>query len=268
MKVISLSYSISTRLARGESTTNDRRRAAMTQTATQIRPTDIGTHARKVLKKLTQGKTLAADGAIYRAGNMVVSATLVDVLHRADLIAPKAKGVFELTLPGQRVVDRQAAPADPYGAQNRLLAKAERKIEGVRQKVTVNLADNPLAWLARRNLLTAAQLEAGDRLRSDFHQSQSAARVTMNWGAPPLGGAKRGAPDGLDPTQAQIAAKRRLERAIDAVGSGLSDVLSRVVCAGEGLESAERALQWPPRTAKLVLGLALDRLVVHYGMRV
>ena len=41
-------------------------------------------------------------------------------------------------------------------------------------------------------------------------------------------------------------------------------MLWRVVCAGEGLETAERALGWPVRAGKLVLQLALDRLVVHY----
>jgi Domain of unknown function (DUF6456) len=239
----------------------------MTQAATQTRPADIGLHAKRVLKKLSQGKPLTADGAIYRAGTMVVPATVVEALHRADLIAPRTPGVFDLSLPGQRYLERAAAPVDPYAKQNRLIVKTVRKIDGEARKVDVNLADNPLAWLARRNLLTAAQLEAGDRLRGDFYQSQTTARVTMNWGAPPLGGAKRGAPEGLDPTQAQISARRRLEQALGVAGAGLSDVLIRVVCAGEGLENAERALQWPNRAAKLVLGMALDRLVDHYGIR-
>jgi hypothetical protein len=43
-------------------------------------------------------------------------------------------------------------------------------------------------------------------------------------------------------------------------------VLWRVVCAGEGLGAAERALGWPARAGKLVLELALDRLADHYRL--
>jgi hypothetical protein len=46
----------------------------------------------------------------------------------------------------------------------------------------------------------------------------------------------------------------------------LADVAWRVLCLGEGLETAERALGWPSRAGKLVLTLALDRLVAHYHL--
>jgi Domain of unknown function (DUF6456) len=239
----------------------------MTGTGTQHISIEPGPVARRVLKKLAQGKGLKADGAVFRAGSMVVPATVVEQLQRADLIEGSAGAGFDLSLPGRNFLARTSATADPYARQNRLIVKTERKIDGKQQKFDVNLADNPLAWLARRKLLTEAQVDAGDRLRGDFYQSQTPARVTMNWGAPPLGSAKRGAPEGLDPTLAQISAKGRLERAFEAAGPGLRDILIRVVCAGEGLESAERALHWPNRAAKLVLSFALDRLVDHYAIR-
>ena len=68
------------------------------------------------------------------------------------------------------------------------------------------------------------------------------------------------------PTLAGIAAKRRVEAALDAAGPGLKDVLWRIVCAGEGMASAESALGWPARTGRVVLTLALDRLADHYGL--
>jgi hypothetical protein len=37
-----------------------------------------------------------------------------------------------------------------------------------------------------------------------------------------------------------------------------------VVCAGEGLPDAERALAWPARSGKLVLRFALDRVADFY----
>jgi hypothetical protein len=43
-------------------------------------------------------------------------------------------------------------------------------------------------------------------------------------------------------------------------------VLWRVVCAGEGLEAAEKALGWPKRAGKLVLLMALDRVSDFYGL--
>ncbi|MEO8724228.1 MAG: DUF6456 domain-containing protein, partial [Sphingobium sp.] len=45
-----------------------------------------------------------------------------------------------------------------------------------------------------------------------------------------------------------------------------SDILWRVVCAGEGLSAAEQALGWPTRAGKLVLTLALDRVADYYRM--
>jgi len=49
-------------------------------------------------------------------------------------------------------------------------------------------------------------------------------------------------------------------------GRGLSDVLWRVVCACESLPSAEKALSWPARSGKLVLGIALDRVAGFYRL--
>ncbi len=228
--------------------------------------TEITPQARKILKKLQEGVQLQRDSGGWRLGRIAVSPHIVDDLARVDLIKPVGSG-YGISLPGKRLAERLAAPDDAYVRQNRLLTQSMRKVDETPRRVTVNLADNPLAWLARRNLLSPAQLEAGDRLRSDFYLAYTTQRVTMNWSAPPLGRVRRGAPEGLDPALSQIAARRRLDAALTAAGPGLRDVLTRVVCAGEGLESAEKALAWPTRAAKLVLGFALDRLVAHYGIR-
>ena len=129
--------------------------------------------------------------------------------------------------------------------------------------VTVNLAESPLGWLRSRALIDAPQFEAGERLRADYERASIAPSVTMRWVERVDGGRD----DGLDPISAQIAAKRRFDAAMAAAGPGLADILWRVVCAGEGLPVAEKALQWPARAGRLVLTLALDRLAVHYGIR-
>lgn len=138
---------------------------------------------------------------------------------------------------------------------------AERKLDGGRS-VTVNLAESPLGWLASRGLATARQVEAGERLRADYETAGLGPRVTMRWSS-----RVDGAGGGLDPATARIAAKRRFDAAMTAAGPGLKDVAWRVVCAGEGLPAAEKALGWPTRAGRLVLTLALDRVADHYGLR-
>jgi hypothetical protein len=135
-----------------------------------------------------------------------------------------------------------------------------------RRSVTVNLAESPLSWLKARGKVDARQVEAGERLRADFETASLGPRVTMRWDGAPIGGGRGGAAGHGEATVAQIAAKRRFDAAIAAAGPGLNDVLWRVVCAGEGLPIAERALGWPARAGKLVLGIALDRLADHYGL--
>ena len=133
------------------------------------------------------------------------------------------------------------------------------------RSVTVNLAESPLTWLASRGLLDARQVEAGERLRRDHETASIAPSVTMRWAARVDGGGGGGG-DRLDPTGAQIAAKRRFDEAVGAAGPGLADMLWRVVCANEGLPAAEKAMGWPARAGRVVLTLALDRIADHYRL--
>ena len=137
-----------------------------------------------------------------------------------------------------------------------------------RQTVTVNLTESPLAWLARRGLLSSQQVEAGERLRGDHARAGLGARVTMRWSVAPTGGGERFGGGAQGQALAAIDAKRRFDRAMAAVGPGLSDILWRVACEGEGMAEAEKGLGWPARAAKLVLGMALDRLVDHYNNQI
>ncbi len=132
------------------------------------------------------------------------------------------------------------------------------------RQVTVNIAESPIAWLAARGHLTQAQLYAGERLRADYERAGLAARVTMRWDAAPPANSRSGA-RAADASLARIDAHRRFHAALDAVGPGLADICWRVICAGEGIAGAEKALGWPTRSGKLVLGLALDRLARFYG---
>lgn len=157
---------------------------------------------------------------------------------------------------------------------NRLLAERplprDGQDRGARGKtarsVRVNLAEWPLGWLLARGMIGIRQYDAGERLRGDWERAQLGPQVTMRWDAPPTGKVARGAPELPDPTEAQLSSRRRFEAAVGAVGPGLSDILWRIVCAGEGMRDAETALGWPARAGRVVLGLALDRLADYYRL--
>lgn len=143
---------------------------------------------------------------------------------------------------------------------------AERRLKGAgNRSVTVNLAESSLTWLASRGRISDRQLVAGETLRADWERAGLSPCTTMRWDVAPR--ASRDVSQAPDPSTSQLDAKRRFDAAVAHVGSGLADVLWRVVCANEGLAEAERALGWPARAGKLVLGLALDRLADFYRIR-
>jgi len=137
--------------------------------------------------------------------------------------------------------------------------------DGVERQLCVNLGESPLAWLRARDMITDRLYRAGDRLREDWELAGLGARVTMVWDAAgirqPKGGNAGGAMTLCDH---RLSAKQRLDAALRHSGPGLSDILWRVVCAGEGLAAAEKALGWPARAGKLVLGFALERVADYY----
>ncbi len=223
----------------------------------------LSAQGQRVVDALAAGRRFARRAGGWAAGALVAPDSLVSELESRDMVRRSGDGLA-LGKAGRALL-RQSA-----GGENRLLverglAQDEAPRRGARgraaRSVTVNMAESPLGWLKARGLVDDRQYEAGERLRGDWTVAQMAPRVTMRWDA---GAATTG--DQLDPTLAQIAARRRTDDALDAVGAGLSDVLWRIVCAGEGMETAERALGWPARAGRVVLTLALDRLADHYRL--
>jgi hypothetical protein len=136
--------------------------------------------------------------------------------------------------------------------------------KGKHRSVTVNLGESPIAWLHSRGHLSDRLFDAGEALRNDYERAQIAPNVTMRWDPVRI---KTTGDAGLTPGEKQMAAKRRFDAALKEAGKGLEDVLWRVVCAGEGLPEAEKALGWPARSGKLVLKLALERVADFYRIR-
>ena len=147
--------------------------------------------------------------------------------------------------------------------QRELTPEGPRRRPGVssrRRSVTVNLAESPLGWLHAHGHLDDRLFDAGERLRADYERAQLASGVTMRWEPVRI----RGTAGKLAPTERQIAARQRFDGAILAAGKGLEDILWRVVCGCEALPAAEKALEWPARSGKLVLRIALDRVADVY----
>lgn len=152
----------------------------------------------------------------------------------------------------RKLVERELTPEGP-----RRRGTAARG----RRSVTVNLAESPLSWLHAHGHLEDRLFAAGEALRADYERAQLPASVTMRWEPVRLRGVR---PAGMAPTESQLAARQRFDGAVAAAGKGLEDILWRVVCACETVTAAEKALQWPARSGKLVLKLALDRVADFY----
>lgn len=154
----------------------------------------------------------------------------------------------------RHLVERELTPEGPRRARSDAPMRARRS-------VTVNLAESPLSWLHARGHLSDRLYAAGDALREDYERAQIAPSITMRWDPVRVRSTGGG---GLSPGERQIAARARFDGAMAAAGSGLQDILWRVVCAGEALPEAEKALEWPTRSGKLVLKIALERVADYY----
>jgi hypothetical protein len=216
------------------------------------------------------GKNLVA---LKRDGLLRYStAEKLSVLSSAGLLEC-TNGMVTITDAGLFKLKRMEASVEPYLAQHGRIAERERLRDDPVDATHLDESESPLAWLARRKdkngkpLIGGDQFQAGERLRADFTRAGLTPRVTANWIAP-VAQARRGGDSLAAFTDAVIAAKERLNRALESAGPEFSGLLLDVCCFLKGLEVVEHERRWPPRTAKVVLGLALDRLARHYGIQV
>ena len=164
-----------------------------------------------------------------------------------------------------------AADVDPHRAQHLALAARRIETDAGAMRLLVNESESPLAWLARRKgrdgraMIGPHQFLAGERLRGDFTRAQLTPRVTSRWEASTGSGGGRAGP--AEMTDLIVGARQRVRHALEACGPEFAGVLMDVCCFLRGLEDVERERGWPPRSAKVVLQLGLDRLARQYGLR-
>ena len=167
-----------------------------------------------------------------------------------------------------------AEDGSAFHAQHAIWGQADvAEGDGTSRKLRVNLAESPLAGLARRKdgdgrpFLTPDLVQAGERLREDFERAQMGPRVGQNWDRFLTGGDRGGFLNDSGVGEGPREARRRVSDALDDLGPGLADVVLRVCCFLEGLESAEKRLGWSARSGKVVLKIGLQRLLRHYEER-
>ena len=176
-------------------------------------------------------------------------------------------GVKAVPAAGPYLAER--AGVERFRAQHLDLAERVIETETGPAGVTVDQAESPLVWLARRKgrdgrpLIEPVQLQAGERLRAEFTHAQLMPRITANWSAAVARGRRGASPPSAADTV--IAARQRVRHALEAVGPEFAGLLLDVCCFLKGLAEVERDRNWPARSGKVVLQLALDRLARHYG---
>ena len=142
----------------------------------------IGKSALSLLAQLARRTAPAAskgNPAATRAGASEDARTLI----AADLAVGGRDGRLEITDAGRAhlarlEILRSGSGLDPFLGQHLGLAQAEIETAHGRASVTIDAAESPLAWLARRKgrdgraLIEPVQFQAGERLRADFTLAQ------------------------------------------------------------------------------------------------
>jgi Domain of unknown function (DUF6456) len=228
-----------------------------------VDPTD---ESEVILQKRTSGISVGA-GRFSRAA--------AEALGRHDLAcwqqAATGQKILRLTEAGRAHLRRAESAGEDaaFFHQHRETVEMAFVTDSGAKRVRVDMDESPLDWLRRRKgrdgepLIDEASYQAGERLRTDIMLAGLLPGVTARWDDSPRSG---GPASPSDATDRMIAARQRIRNAFDAIGADFSDLLMDLCGFLKGLELIERERHWPPRSAKIVIRLALARLAEHYGI--
>lgn len=256
----------------------------------------LATEGLRVLRKLAEAHTVLAvatdmdraavlrdvpGGATQRLA--VVDRAVAQAFAVKEWISCRSPGRvarYDITAVGRAALRRMQAQAGdraglgetaaPFAHQHRdMVLRPDPDAPG--RHIRYNAAESPVSTLGRKRdkdgkpYLEADLIRAAERLREDFEAAQMGPRVAQNWDRFLTGG-DRGVFDGAGhgPAMGPAAARARVAAALTDLGPGLGDVALRVCCYLEGLETFERKMGWAARSGKIVLRIALQRLVRHY----
>ena len=129
--------------------------------------------------------------------------------------------------------------------------------------------DTPVVCLARRKdrdgspFLNRAMISASERLREDYEIAELGRR-RADQSPPDWDAVLRAIDDHRPLPDAGSEAAKNVRAALAFLGPGLSEVALRCCCHLEGLETTEKQMGWAARSGKVVLRIALQRLVLFY----
>ncbi len=200
-------------------------------------------------------------------GYLAISADVLESLQSRKLIQRKDNAIT-LTAAGKVI---RSENADRFQAQHRELDSVGMETPDGWESVAINLRESPLSQLARRRgrngqaFLSESEIRAGERLRADFTRGQLSPKLGATWRADAISGKHQHGAGGMaDLTDAALAARQRVEKAVVATGPELSGVLLDICCFLKGMEQVESERGWPVRSAKVMLKAALGTLHRHY----
>ena len=107
-------------------------------------------------------------------------------------------------------------------------------------------------------------MAAGERLREDFELSQMNPKGQPDWEDFVNASGPKARETLTGAGSASSEARARVAHALSELGPGLGDVALRACCYLEGMESLEKRMGWSARSGKIVLRIALQRLMRHY----
>ncbi len=223
---------------------------------------DVPTRTATVPRPVAQAFVLKDWVACYKIGR--ITRYRITDAGRAAL-----KRLLGDTLAARQEARGMAEAPSPFLTQH--MEMAERVVSGPNgaETLRVNLNESPLGSLARKRdrdgkpFLAIELVIAGERLRADFERAQMGPRVGQNWERFLTPGT-RGEMSPGNPCSGPEGARSRVSEALRALGPGLADVVLRVCCFMEGMETAEKRMGWAARSGKIVLRIALQRLSSHY----
>ncbi|MGL5447916.1 MAG: DUF6456 domain-containing protein [Rhabdaerophilum sp.] len=174
---------------------------------------------------------------------------------------------FVLTEEGRAAFFRLGRGDEGFRDQHRTIETVHLDDEAGGGTARRNLREDPLALLARQEQgefpVSPAAVAAGERLRRDIHQASLPPKTTSNWDRLIVDGGGPGS--GLTLSEAQAAARARVNAAMVAVGPDFAGILFDLCGFSRGIGDIEKNLKLPARSAKVVLALGLRMLARHYG---